>query len=142
MNKYYYSDGSNNYGPFTLEELADREITKVTSVWIYDPSNDEKAGAVQDNAKKSNVNTTDNSINQIPPKTWRTESLLVTIFCFFPLGLLAMSNAKNVESLFNAGDIDGAIRHSAEAKKRVIECIIIGIALYLLAFMAFFLHKA
>jgi hypothetical protein len=133
MKRYYYSDGSNNYGPFTLQELADREITKVTSVWIHDESKKDTGGAVQNNTENINIHTL--------PKTWMTESILVTVFCCPPLGILAIMNAAKVEYLFNEGDIDGAKKHSEGAKKRVIESVIIGIALYMLAFIAYFFNK-
>jgi hypothetical protein len=141
MTKYYYSDGSNNYGPFTLEELAEREITKITSVWIHDESKHDTADADQDNVDNKKANSTETVTVEEIPKSWMTESILVTVLCCPPLGILAMLNASKVESLFNMGDIDGAKRHSEGAKKRVIESVIIGIALYILFFVAFYFKK-
>jgi len=51
------------------------------------------------------------------PKTWLAESILVTLFCCLPFGIVGIINASKVESQFNAGNIDGAIGASEEAKK-------------------------
>ncbi len=54
---------------------------------------------------------------QRPPKSYLAESILVTIFCCLPFGIAGIVNAANVESRFYAGDIQGAQRASAQAKK-------------------------
>lgn len=35
MTKYFYTDGSNKFGPFTKEELAAQKLTRQTKVWCY-----------------------------------------------------------------------------------------------------------
>jgi hypothetical protein len=55
--------------------------------------------------------------NQTPPKTWLVESILVTLFCCLPFGIAGIVNAAKVESKFQSGDIDGANKASADAKK-------------------------
>lgn len=52
-----------------------------------------------------------------PPKTWLIESILVTLFCCLPLGIVGIVNATRVESRFYAGDIAGANQASADAGK-------------------------
>jgi len=52
-----------------------------------------------------------------PPKSYLTQSILVTVFCCMPLGIVGIVNAANVESRFYAGDKEGAERASKEAKK-------------------------
>jgi hypothetical protein len=52
---------------------------------------------------------------QKPPKNWLIESILVTIFCCLPLGIVGIINASKVESKFYAGDIAGANQASADA---------------------------
>lgn len=59
-----------------------------------------------------NVNT-----GQSPPKNWLIESILVTIFCCLPFGIVGIINASKVESKFNSGDVAGANQASAEAGK-------------------------
>ena len=58
-----------------------------------------------------------NKSNEPMPKTWLLESILVTIFCCLPLGIVGIINAANVSSKYEAGDIEGAKKASAEAAK-------------------------
>lgn len=51
------------------------------------------------------------------PKNWLVESILVTIFCCLPFGIVGIINAANVNSKFDSGDIAGAERASADASK-------------------------
>lgn len=51
------------------------------------------------------------------PKNWLVESILVTLFCCLPFGIVGIINAANVNARFDAGDIDGAQRASKEAGK-------------------------
>ena len=52
-----------------------------------------------------------------PPKSYLAQSILVTVFCCMPLGIVGIVNAANVESRFYAGDVEGAKRASREAKR-------------------------
>lgn len=49
------------------------------------------------------------------PKTWLVESILVTIFCCLPFGVVGIVKASNVESLWRRGDIYGAETASQSA---------------------------
>ncbi|HLF64632.1 MAG TPA: CD225/dispanin family protein [Saprospiraceae bacterium] len=62
-----------------------------------------------------------------PPKNWLVESILVTLFCCLPLGIVGIVNAANVNSRWAAGDHEGSERASAEAKKWTKIGFIIGI---------------
>ena len=44
------------------------------------------------------------------PKTWMVESILVTILCCLPLGIVGIVNAAKVNSLYSAGKYDEALR--------------------------------
>jgi hypothetical protein len=63
------------------------------------------------------------------PKNWLVESILVTIFCCLPFGIVGIINAANVNSRFDAGDLDGAVRASNEAGKWTKIGFFIGIAI-------------
>ncbi len=54
---------------------------------------------------------------QKPPKSWLIESILVTLFCCLPLGIVGIVNATRVESRFYAGDVAGSNQASADAGK-------------------------
>lgn len=60
-----------------------------------------------------------NGMNGNPPcpKTWLVESILVTILCCLPLGIVGIVNAAKVNSLYAAGKYDEALRASNEAGK-------------------------
>jgi hypothetical protein len=88
----------------------------------------------------------DQPLRSTLPKTWLAESILVTLLCCLPFGVVGIVHAAKVETKFNAGDIDGAERASAEAKKWTMIGFWVGIAgivLYLLfvAGMLFFATK-
>jgi hypothetical protein len=61
-----------------------------------------------------------------PPKNWLIESILVTVLCCLPFGIVGIINATKVESRFYAGDIEGAEQSAAEAKKWTIVGLAVG----------------
>jgi len=81
------------------------------------------------------VNAGTNMNNQTPPKSWLVESILVTIFCCMPFGIVGIVYASKVESRFSVGDYEGALRASMEAKKWTI----IGFVLTLVGGILYFL---
>lgn len=46
MKKYFYSDEAISFGPFTLEELREKRITRETYVWFEELGEWEKAGEI------------------------------------------------------------------------------------------------
>ena len=176
MKKYFYTDGTNQFGPFTFEELKGKQITKETKVWFEGIQDWSPAGSVEElfglcdiippplhsdtrefsfiMIKNKNNGITekvtlsrwnevkkaygesnfeilgyyDDQGNKImedailkekpkPPKTYLTESILVTVFCCLPFGVIGIVNASMVESKYYSGDVEGAMRASQEAKK-------------------------
>lgn len=149
MKKYFYTDGTNNYGPFTLDELKEKKISRETKIWFHELGEWKSAGEVPELTEifklvpppiaKTNYNSMENLNNQKPPKTWLVESILVTLFCCLPFGIAGIVNAAKVESRFYAGDIEGANRSSADAKKWTTISFWIGIAvgvIYLIVVIA------
>ncbi len=51
------------------------------------------------------------------PKNWLVESILVTIFCCLPFGIVGIINAAQVSSRYAAGQYEEAERSSREAGK-------------------------
>lgn len=68
------------------------------------------------------------NINQ-PPKNWLLESILATLFCCLPLGVVGIVHAIKVESRFYAGDIEAANKASEEAKRWTIVAAVTGTVL-------------
>ena len=77
--------------------------------------------------------STNQPINQVMPKTWLTEAVLVTVLSFLCLcniiaaipGGIAIFKANSVKTKFMQGDIQGANAASASAKKWVIIAVIV-----------------
>lgn len=77
---------------------------------------------------------------QIQPKNYLIESILVTIFCCLPFGIVGIVFAAQVNTKFEAGDYDGALKDSKEAKKWItwgfVSGLIVGL-IYLIFIFAF-----
>lgn len=67
-----------------------------------------------------------------PPKNYLVESILVTIFCCPPFGIVGIVYASQVNSKFNSEDVQGAIETSNNAKKWMKWGLYTGIALVVL----------
>ena len=63
----------------------------------------------------------------IRPKNWLVESILVTILCCLPFGIVGIVNAAKVNSLYDQGKYDESIRSSANAKRWTMIGLIIGV---------------
>lgn len=82
----------------------------------------------------------------IPPKNYLTESILATLFCCLPFGVVGLVNASKVESFYNKGLYAEAERASANAWKwtrySFIAALIGWIIVFLLYFVFPFLYIA
>jgi hypothetical protein len=79
---------------------------------------------------------------QPPPKNWLVESILVTILCCLPLGIVGIINASQVNSRMASGDYNGAVNASKEAAKWTKLGFWIGIGVIALYIIAVFLFGA
>ncbi len=71
--------------------------------------------------------------NQERPKNYLVESILITLFCCLPLGIVAIINATKVNSAFDTGNHAEAQKASENAKKWMKYGLIagvVGIVLY------------
>ena len=73
----------------------------------------------------------------ICPKTYMAESILVTLFCCLPFGVVGIINASKVSSLYTAGNVELAQAASLEAKKWTKIGFICGIVFYVLYFVVY-----
>jgi hypothetical protein len=74
-----------------------------------------------------------------PPKNWLVESILVTIFCCLPFGIVGIINAAAVNSKYAAGDYAGALESSKQAGKWTKIGLFVGLGLIVLYFVFMFL---
>lgn len=138
MRKYFYSDGKEQFGPFTYEELIEKDIQQDTLVWYSGleswipareaedlkglfPSipppiiNLDEEELKSENKELANENIQRGTGHRGLPKTWLVESILVTIFCCLPFGVVGIVFASQVESKYNSGDVLGAEKASQSA---------------------------
>ncbi|HSF89252.1 MAG TPA: CD225/dispanin family protein [Saprospiraceae bacterium] len=144
MVHYYYTDGKERFGPFTIDQLKERNISESTLVW-KDGLPDWVPARNLSDLEGLFANTPPlppavsepytNPVLLLPPKTWLIESVLVTLFCCIPFGIVGIIHATKVETLWNSGQREAAIKASQDAAKWVKISFITGfviIFLYLL----------
>jgi hypothetical protein len=66
------------------------------------------------------------------PKNWLVESILVTIFCCLPFGIVGIINAAAVNSKYESGNIEGALYSSKQAGKWTKIGFFVGIGIAIL----------
>lgn len=71
----------------------------------------------------------------VKPKNYLVESILVTIFCCLPLGVVGIVFAAQVNSKYDAGDYAGAEQASKQAKQFMMWGLIVGLVV-LVAYFA------
>lgn len=128
--QYFYSnDGVEEFGPFSLEELKQQTIFETTKIWYEGLADwtpitelEELYKAVapappppRPKATTFSSETPPRSVADAPP-TYLVMSILATLFCCLPLGIVGIINAAKVESRYYAGDIEGAYQASEQAK--------------------------
>ncbi|WDF69164.1 CD225/dispanin family protein [Sphingobacterium oryzagri] len=163
MQKYHYTDGTNSFGPFSITELQEKNITADTYVWTeglptWIPARQVPELAPILRTEDQPYFTASNQpppaqfpnvgapvytqASGRPPKTYLIETILTTIFCCWPLGIASIIYASRVEKKFYAGDYLGAERDSANAKKwmwiNVGACIVLWILYFLIFGVAMF----
>ncbi|MDY8138973.1 CD225/dispanin family protein [Aquimarina sp. 2201CG5-10] len=70
--------------------------------------------------------------NQPRPKNYLVESILATLFCCLPLGIVAIIHASKVNSAYDSGNHEEAQRASDDAKKWMKYAVISGIVVTVL----------
>lgn len=140
MKKYFYTDGKEKFGPFTIEELKGKNIERDTKVWFEEIKDWTPAGEITELSSIFSATPPPISANTVtpppppqqtstgfntqnaplvPPKTWLVESILVTVMCCMPFGVVGIINATKVEGKFYAKDYIGAQKASDDAGKWV-----------------------
>jgi hypothetical protein len=141
MSKYYYTDGKERFGPFSLEELGGKKISKETLVWMEGLTDWIPAGNLAELQPlfpmgMPNIPPVSSPYNPVmmekPPKNWLVESILVTLLCCLPFGIVGIVYATKVESLWVSGQHEASIKASKDAGKWVRIGFFCGIAVYVL----------
>lgn len=140
MSQFYYTDGKERFGPLSTEELKAKNITPQTLVWKEGFADWMPAGNVDELTSLFLAGTTSTPpsapyampLMEKPPKNWLIESILVTLLCCLPFGIVGIIHATKVETLWNTGQRDAAIKAANDAAKWVKIGFFIGIAVYVI----------
>jgi hypothetical protein len=73
------------------------------------------------------------------PKNWLVESILVTIFCCLPFGIIGIVNAANVNGRYDRGDYAGALSASRQAGTWTKTSFFVGLTISILSFIFVFI---
>lgn len=131
--EYYIIIGKTKLGPFPKEELVQKGITTNSLVWCAGMSEWKKASEVADLADiLQQMPPEPPQSMRIMPRTWLLESILITLFCCLPFGIVGIINATRVENLYLSGQYDMAEYYSREAKKWTIWGLVSSIILVML----------
>ena len=142
---FYVLEKGERKGPYTTEELRQGKLSPDTLVWTEGETGWRKAGEMP-----ALAGLFPSSIPPVPPaeeaaprppmpKTWLVESILVTIFCCLPFGIVGIVNAAAVSSAYNTGNYMLAQEKSKAAKKWTMWGLIVGlvgIILYVIFWIA------
>jgi hypothetical protein len=69
-------------------------------------------------------------------QTWLVPAILVTLFCFLPSGIAAIVFASQVNSKKSAGDYDGAMRASKQARLWTLISLGVGLVFVVIIIIA------
>ena len=157
--KYYIANSQNQpEGPYTVDELKALNIAPATLVYNDHLGNWTPAaevpeidtyvfggaqnpltapnGGYQPCGPGQTLPHSQQAVSQGPaevmPRTWLAESILVTIFCCIPLGIVGIVKASQVSSLYASGNYNESLKASQEAGKWTKWGFIIGVALEIL----------
>lgn len=115
--EYYISKNNDKEGPFTLEELAAQHITPDTLIWTVGYKEWKPAKDIPELADIVFSTPPEPSQHPPMPKTWLVESILVTLFCCLPFGIVGIINAVKVDTLYYGGKYEESQYRSDQAKK-------------------------
>ncbi len=130
-----------------------RALSGITPVEAPKPDQpvQEKPSPQQKPVQSTNYNRMQNKpgIQQQPPgytpppkiRNYLVLSILTTLFCCLPFGIIAIIQASSVNSKLSRGDIQGAFRSSRSAKNWAISGIIIGFIVFLIYFFVIFVEE-
>lgn len=116
--EYYVLINGAKQGPFSMEELRTKGLSRDSMVW--------KIGQTQwlpvyqvpelyDLLKE--IPPEPPTIKREMPKTWLVESILATLFCCLPFGIIGIINATKVDTLYLNGNYEEAVLRSNNARK-------------------------
>lgn len=152
--KYYIILNGRQAGPFEENQLLSMGVTRSTMVWREGMQNWQEAGQLAElaylfnnNNGNSNGNFQGGQTQQSPrwdqyqgnyspynsnippmPKTWLVESILATLLCCLPFGIVGIVYASKVSTSYLMGNYALAQKQSDDAKKWTLISVLAGLA--------------
>lgn len=132
MDKYYYlGPEGRQMGPYSFSELRSR-ITPETIVWREGMDDWAPASTVPELAELFHSSTQSYASTFTPPPVkkpdnWLVWSILSTLFCCLPLGVVAIVYSAQVDSQWYRGEHERAINSARKAKNFTIAGVICGV---------------
>lgn len=129
--KYYIQEDNNQYGPFTIEQLQQRGITRDTLMWCEGMSHWTTAKNIPELINIIQPNQTNNSYSphgyplappdRPYPEEHKALAIVATIItflgCYFlPFGIIPLIYSFSIEGKWKRGDYEGAERYAKRAK--------------------------
>ncbi len=154
--QYFYTDGREKYGPFSLEQLKGQGIDHNTLVWTEGMGDWAAASSLaelkeyfdemppplpKDNPQTNYSGYSGQQQQQKPrsphskPPNYMVQCILTLLFCCWPFAIPALVAASKVDSCWAAGDYTGADKASEDARKWVTVSFVVGLIVNLLGFI-------
>ena len=127
MSEYYILNGSEQQGPYTIDQLRGR-VTPQTYVWREGLADWVQAINLPELSAVLLPEASAPQSGVVKPKDYLVESILVTLFCCMVFGILGIVYSVQANSAFSSGNITAANEFSAKAKKWVTYGFWCGIA--------------
>lgn len=137
--KFYVAVNGEKLGPFEEQKLLSNGVTATTLVWCEGMPNWMPAGTIPELSylfegmvPPAPTMSQQNNAQPFMPKTWLVESILATLFCCLPFGIVAIVKSTKVQPLFFEGRYEEAREASRSAKKWVILAALSSVIVYIL----------
>lgn len=132
MDEYYYLDANQQQkGPVPPSDFIRTGITKHTLLWKKGMAGWQAAGNIPELAdyfqpavpppppsfgSGSATDTSSRQPSMQKPENFLIGSILTTVLCCLPLGIIAIIFSVKVDGLWSNGDYEGAVRAAKKAK--------------------------
>lgn len=150
--EYYILVNGGKQGPFSLEELYTKKISPNTMVWktgMTDwtmaknmPELADLLASLPPEPPEFNTGKEQGSNQVTMPKTWLVESILVTLFCCLPFGIVGIVYSTQISSFYNHGNFAAAEEASRNAGKWTKIGFFTGLAVYVIYFLFYLILGA
>lgn len=131
--EYYVLINGIKQGPFSIDELKTKGISRDSMVWKIGQSQWLPAYQVPELYELvSEIPPEPPIVKKEMPKTWLVESILATLFCCLPFGIAGIVNATKVDTLYLNGNYEESLQRSNNAKKWTLWALFSAIVFWLL----------